>query len=119
MEDLGARTRQHKGEGDGRDIAGAHDGDEGLAPGRWGDGVEEGIPVDSRGGLEHIPSNRHAWILVRDMVEEDGLLGVAIGECMVRHPLEDRTEGTLKVGMGHWVHRAREVTLSGQVLALP
>ena len=81
--------------------------------------MEKGIPVDPRGGLEHIPSDRYAWILVRDVVEEDSLLGVAIGECMARHPLADRTKGTLKVGTGHRVHRAREVTLSGQLLVLP
>ena len=52
-------------------------------------------------------------------MEENRLLGVAIGECVVRHPLADRTKGTLKVGMGHRVHRAREVTLSGQLLVLP
>ena len=101
MEDLGTRTRQNKGEGYGRDIAGAHDGDEGLAPGHRGDGVEEGIPVDPRGGPEHIPSGRHAWLLVRDVMEENALLGVAIGECVVRHPLADRAQGILKVGTGY------------------
>ena len=57
--------------------------------------------------------------MVGDMMEEDGFLGVAIGECMARHPLADHTKGFLKAGEGPRVHRARKVTLSGQVLALP
>ena len=71
------------------------------------------------GGLEHIPSDRYAWILVRDVVEENGLLGVASGECVVRHPLADRAEGILKVGTGYRILRAREVTLFGQLIVFP
>ena len=56
--------------------------------------------------------------MVGDMMEEDGFLGVAIGECVARHPPADRTKGFLKAGMGPRVHRARKVTLFGQVLAL-
>ena len=118
MEDLGGRIWQHKREGNGRDVAWTHDGDEGLTPGRWGDSMEEVIPVDLRRGPEHISGDQRAWVVVGDMMEEDGLLGVAIGECVARHPPADRNKGFLKAGMGPWVHRARKVTLFGQVLVL-
>ena len=106
VEILAVRSRQDEVEGDGRDVTRAQDADEGVAPGRRADGVEEGAPVVLRERPEHIPGDWRARLMVGIMVEDNGGFGVAVGESVAGGPLADLVKGVVEAGAGCRVYQA-------------